>query len=176
MLVKKKLFKNSITNYALEKVRLETSLEVARNAQDFDKAEDIKLMLKDLEDLIREEKSGAENSELAQISKMNERNRKISRNEVQEAEKAHLLARRGKDSNVSDPFARRKTAPIRAVPTASRQELVVDTHVSGSSMPSASISRSASSLEELPNESDDDFDPFASVDVSILENDIAQAK
>ncbi|KAJ3330935.1 hypothetical protein HDU91_003469, partial [Kappamyces sp. JEL0680] len=167
--------KQSVTNYAFERVRLETALEAARNAQDFDKLEDLKLMLKDLEEAAQMEASGKEGSAMAELARLNEKNRKINLNEIQEAEKAYILSKRTKGAtNESDPFARRKTAPTRVVlnappPVDTKKEVIPDPEVS------ASVSRSATSVEELPYHSDDE-DPFAALDVSLLEGDLASSQ
>ncbi|KAJ3304260.1 hypothetical protein HDV03_002997 [Kappamyces sp. JEL0829] len=175
MLAKKKELKQAVTNYAFERVRLETALEAARNAQDFDKLEDLKLMLKDLEEAAQMEASGKEGSAMAELARLNEKNRKINLNEIQEAEKAYILSKRTKGTaNESDPFARRKTAPTRVVlnappPVDTKKEVIPDPEVS------ASVSRSATSVEELPYHSDDE-DPFAALDVSLLEGDLASSQ
>jgi hypothetical protein len=168
MLLKKKELKQAVVNVAFEKIRLGTMLEAARQEGDFDKVQDIKLNIADLDEVAEiERQSIAANDSIA---KMNAKSREINRNEIQEAEKAALALKRSQGVNESDPFARRKTAPIHVINNSpsKKKEEIIDPELS------KSISQSASTLEDKQLLSDNDDDPFANIDVSILEEDLKQ--
>ena len=161
MLSKKKELKQAVVNIAFEKIRLETMLEAARQGGDFDKVEDIKLSITDLDELSYAEKQNSTNDSIA---KMNAKSREINRNEIQEAEKAALAMKRSQGVNESDPFARRKTAPMHVVNNSpqKKKEVIEDLE--------KSVTVSASTLEDKNIISDiEEDDPFANIVVSILE-------
>ena len=166
MLTKKKELNQAVLNVAFERVRLTALLEAARDNRDFDKVEDLKAGLADLEELKEAEKLATASND--SIAKMNARSREVNRTEIKEAEKAALAMRRTQGVNEADPFARRKTAPMHVINHSpsrkKKEEEIVDPEIS------KSISQSASTLDEQAAllEEDDD-DPFANIDVSILE-------
>src|SRR4051794_17476949 len=114
MLSKKKELKQAVVNVTFERIRLTTALESARELGDFDKVEDLKLMLKDLEDLSELQKP-ASSADLDLLAELNARNRENDLKESQLAEKAALTLKRQQGVNENDPFARRKTAPVHVV-------------------------------------------------------------
>ena len=160
MLKKKKELKQTVVNTAFERVRLTTALESARETGDFDKVEDIKLMLKDLDDIDEIARLNNNNGEDL-LAKVNASNRVKNFKDHQDAEKAALIIKRQQGVNESDPFARRKTAPVHVVNAVPKEKARIEEMER-----SNSISKSLS-VEDLP--ASDDDDPFDSVDVSILE-------
>lgn len=161
MLERKKALKSGVVNVAVEKIRLETALEAARHAEDFDKVADVKAMLVDLEEIAAAEKLASTKDGIAEL---NARTRSSNFAEIQESEKAAMLLKRSQAVNEADPFARRKTAPMHAIQKTSPKKIIEKAVIAD---PEISNAISAKSLESL-GASDDDEDLFASIDVTVL--------
>jgi len=161
MLKKKKELNQAVVNTTFERIRMTTLLESALEVGDTDKVEDLKLMLKDL-DQIDDANRVTSGEDL--LAKLNAKNRVNNLKDSQQAEKAQLEMKRKQGVSESDPFARRKTAPVHVINAVEKkrksiQELEI----------SNSISKSLSA-EDI--EASDGEDPLDSVDVSILEGDL----
>lgn len=166
MLERKRELKQSIVNTAFERVRLTHMLDVALEKGDSDLSLNIKSRLDDLE--IFEKSNKSQNSDnMNTLARLNARNRENNLKEGQEAEKAALVQKRLNGVKESDPFARRKTAPVHIV---NEPKVVEAVAVSPESL--LSVSRSVS-VQEV--EVTDDEDIFDNIDVSMLEEELEQA-
>jgi hypothetical protein len=99
------------------------------------------------------------------IAQLNARNRERDLKEGRDAEKAALAEKRkSKVNNAYDPFARRKTAPVHIVTTKADDVELPSTETD--------LTKSISVSNGVSNdvESSDDEDPFASIDISVVEN------
>ncbi|KAK9463137.1 uncharacterized protein V1516DRAFT_648489 [Lipomyces oligophaga] len=114
--IRQKLTANKPANAVHQKTLLNQDRTIALNKGDFDTVQDIDARIAAIDELQQSRIARTvSNTPLAQLSKVNERNRRANQDEIRKAElRSHdqrLKAMRSANSATADPFSRLKTNP-----------------------------------------------------------------
>lgn len=106
---KKKQMLNGIRSYdaVYQKSKVMDELKIAKQEGDIPRVKELTNRLHKLESILLKDNERASRSSLTDMSKVNERNRKLNQTNIRKAELSQL--RKGAETNDGDPFSRLKT-------------------------------------------------------------------